>query len=132
MPGEENVGNDFGADRSGYLSTRNLLMALVSLSLVGSGTSVVQSANVTDRWTLTNQKQYERGHLEKHESERALAISEYSSLAQRVSRIETQVTEHQDGHPDRVEAKVERLEVRVEKNTENVRSLERTIDRKIP
>lgn len=125
-------GNDFGHDPSGILSTRNLMLALISVSLTGSVTSVVQSSDVTDRWTGDDQKRFEQAHLQKHESERELVISEYNALITRVNANEANINVHQDGHPARVEARIDRLDVRLEKTEQALRDLERSFDRRFP
>lgn len=114
---------------AGLLSSRNILVAAIVTSLGGSGTALIQSSK-EDRWTGEQQSQYEKAHEAQHKSDRQLVLSEYAALAERTARNEVSINAHQDGHPDRVEALVERLVVRVEKLENGLRELERQVDRR--
>lgn len=124
-------GDTFGADSVGLLSTRNILVAAILTSLGGSGTAFVRSANTADRYTATEQRVWEKAHTEKHDGERQLENSEYAALAARTARNEVAVSTHQDGHPARIEAKIELLEAAVTRLENSLRALERAFDRQI-
>ena len=126
MTGEKDDRDIKGDSIDGFFSTRTLLMAAVITSLGGSGTAVFQSS---DRWTASNHEVYSAAQSQEREADRRLIRSEYAALAQRISALEAVVAKHQDGHPDRVEALVERLSARMEKNEDRIQEVRRDVDK---
>ena len=131
--GEESNGRSgFGADSAGFLSTRNILVAAIVASLGGSGTAFVQSTTGTaDRWTGEQHKEYAERHRQIHDGERALILAELKALQEKVNRNDRLISNHQDGHPERVLLEVERLGLSVEENSKAIRQIERFIDRNL-
>lgn len=118
----------------GVFSTRNLLVALIVTSLGGTGVSFVRTDEAyLDRWRQTDQEKWEvqfrREYDAKIDRVGERNQSRIDSLSHRTETIESALTNHQDGHPARVEATVDRLSVQVERLQGRIREIERALDR---